>query len=140
MCAVKIVVQWANVNSLGVLRAILDASSLGSATYLVTEFNKPFTANGFGNRFRKWCDEAGLTHCSAHGLRQAGATIAAENGATEHQLMAIYGWESPKQAALYTRKVNRRRLAAQAMHLLLPNVPRSRDAAGSGTLPGKKSN
>ncbi len=23
-----------------------------------------------------------------------------ENGATEHQLMAIFGWDSPKQAAL----------------------------------------
>lgn len=123
------------------LRALLDATPLGNPTYLVTEFNKPFTANGFGNRFRKWCDEAGLRHCSAHGLRKAGATIAAENGATEHQLMAIYAWESPKQAALYTRKVNRHRLAAQAMHLLVPkNVPPSRDATGSGTLSGKKPN
>ena len=122
------------------LRAILDVSPLGETTYLVTEFNKPFTANGFGNRFRKWCDEAGLTHCSAHGLRKAGATIAAENGATEHQLMAIYGWESPKQAALYTRKVNRHRLAAQAMHLLVPNVPPSLGGAGGGTLSGKKPN
>lgn len=120
--------------------AVLDASVLGGSTHLVTAFNKPFTANGFGNRFRKWCDEAGLTHCSAHGLRKAGATIAAENGATEHQLMAIYGWESPKHAALYTRKVNRHRLAAQAMHLLVPNVPPSRNTAGSGTLPGKKPN
>lgn len=123
------------------LRAILDASPLGETTYLVTEFNKPFTANGFGNRFRKWCDEAGLTHCSAHGLRKAGATIAAEGGATEHQLMSIFGWESPKQAALYTRKVNRHRLAAQAMHLLVPkNVPPSPDGAGSGTLSSKKPN
>ena len=122
------------------LRAVLDASPTGSTTFLVTEFNKPFTANGFGNRFRKWCDEAGLAQCSAHGLRKAGATIAAENGATEHQLMAIYGWESPKQASLYTRKVNRHRLAAQAMHLLVPNVPPSRGETGSGTFPGKKPN
>ncbi|MCE3248703.1 MAG: integrase family protein, partial [Geminicoccaceae bacterium] len=57
-------------------------------------------------------------HCSAHGLRKAGATIAAENGATEHQLMAIFGWDSPKQAALYTRAANRRKLAGGAMHLL----------------------
>jgi hypothetical protein len=34
------------------LRAILDASTLGEVTYLVTEFDKPFTANGFGNRSR----------------------------------------------------------------------------------------
>lgn len=122
------------------LRAVLDASPTGSTIFLIPEFNKPLTANGFGNRFRKWCDEAGLPRCLAHGLRKAGATIAAENGATEHQLMAIYGWESPKQAALYTRKVNRHRLAAQAMHLFVPNVPPSRGATGTGTLPSKKPN
>ncbi|MBC7906993.1 MAG: tyrosine-type recombinase/integrase [Rhodospirillaceae bacterium] len=102
------------------LRAILDATPSGHLAYLVTEFGKPFTANGFGNWFRKRCNEAGLPQCSAHGLRKAGATIAAENGATEHQLMAIYGWESPKQAALYTRKANRKHLADSAMHLLVP--------------------
>lgn len=102
------------------LRASLDAFGSGHLTYLVTEFGKPFTANGFGNWFRKRCDEAGLSGCTAHGLRKAGATIAAENGATEHQLMAIYGWESPKQAALYTRKASRKRLIGDAMHLIVP--------------------
>jgi len=102
------------------LRAVLDATPSGHLAYLVTEFGKPFTSNGFGNKMRDWCDQAGLPQCSAHGLRKAGATIAADNGATEHQLMAIYGWDSPKQAALYTRTANRRRLAAGAMHLIVP--------------------
>jgi integrase len=104
------------------LREELDAFPSDHLVYLVTEFGKPFTANGFGNWFRKRCNEAGLPHCSAHGLRKAGATIAAENGATEHQLMAMYGWESPKQAALYTRKANRKRLAGEAMHLIVPRL------------------
>ena len=101
---------------------------------------KPFTANGFGNWFRRRCDEAGLPHCSAHGLRKAGATIAAENGATEHQLMAMYGWESPKQAALYTRTADRKRLIGGAMHLLVPteSVPPMAGVASSGTNKGKK--
>jgi integrase len=102
------------------LRASIDATPSGHLTYIVTEFGKPFTANGFGNWFRRRCDEAGLPGCSAHGLRKAGATIAAERGASEHELMAIYGWESPKQAALYTRKANRKKLAKQAMHLIEP--------------------
>lgn len=106
------------------LRAVLDATPSGYLTYLVTEFSKPFTANGFGNKMRDWCDRAGLPQCSAHGLRKAGATIAAENGATEHELMAIYGWDSPKQAAIYTRTANRKRLAAGAMHLIVPTNPK----------------
>lgn len=104
------------------LRDVIAGSrKTGAFTYLVSELGKPYGAKGFGNRFKKWCRAAGLPErCTAHGLRKAGASIAADNGATEHQLMAIYGWDSPKQAALYTRKVNRRRLAADAMHLLVP--------------------
>jgi len=55
---------------------------------------------------------------SAHGLRKAAATRAAENGATAHELMAIFGWVDIKEAELYTRAANRRRLAAQAMSKL----------------------
>jgi len=96
------------------LRAIIDATPSGQLIYLVTEFRKAFTAPGFGNKFRNWCDAAGLKHCSAHGLRKAGATIAAENGATPHQLNAVFGWETLRQAEGYTRKANRTLLAEQA--------------------------
>jgi hypothetical protein len=49
---------------------------------------------------------------SAHGLRKARA---ADNGATAHELMAIFGWSDIKEAEIYTRAANRKRLAAQAM-------------------------
>ena len=97
------------------LQEIIDASPTGHMTFLVTEFGKPFTANGFGGWFRRRCDEAGLRHCSAHGLRKAGAAIAAENGATESQLMAIFGWESIKEAARYTKAARQNKLARDAM-------------------------
>lgn len=100
-------------------RRILDATPSGHLTYLVTEWGKPFTAPGFGNKFRDWCNEAGLPDCSAHGIGKHAAVTAAENGATEHQLMAMFAWDSPKQAAVYTRKANRTKLAKGAMHLLV---------------------
>lgn len=102
------------------LRHVLDNSSLGQETYLVTHFGKPWVAESFSNWFSEACERAGLPQCSAHGLRKAGATIAAENGATEMELMAIFGWSSPQQAAVYTRKANRVRLADRAIHLLVP--------------------
>ena len=117
------------------LRAIIEATPSGHMTYLVTEFGKPYTAGGFGNWFRRRCDEAGLKHCSAHGLRKAGATIAAENGATAHQLMAIFGWESLRLAEVYTRTADRQRLADQGMHLL---VPRETDEQEEGASHGSK--
>jgi len=45
------------------LRQIIDASLTGATTFLVTEYRRPFSNNGFGDRFRTWCDEAGLLHC-----------------------------------------------------------------------------
>ena len=100
------------------LQAVIDATPAGHLTYLVTEHGKPYSPEGFSNWFRRKCRDAGLAKCSAHGLRKAGATIAADNGATEHQLMAIFGWESPKQAAHYTRKANRKKLAGQGMQFI----------------------
>lgn len=101
------------------LQKIIDASPLGDLTFLVNDWNnRPFTDSGFGNKFRKWCHQAGLPHCTPHGLRKAGATIAADNGATAHQLMAMFGWSTIKMAEHYTRKANQTRLAEGAMHLL----------------------
>jgi hypothetical protein len=41
---------------------------------------------------------------------------AANNGVTVHQLMAIFGWDTIKEAEKYTAKETR--LAESAMHLL----------------------
>jgi integrase len=101
------------------LQRVLDTSPLGDPTYLVTDYGHPFTANGFSNWFRKRCREAGLHGCSAHGLRKAGAATAAENGASTHTLMAIFGWLSVTEAERYTRAAERKRLARQGMGLLV---------------------
>jgi integrase len=107
--------DFVEVPILPMLAKELAAGPQDQLTYLVTEFGKPFTANGFGNKFKDWCRQAGLPHCTAHGLRKAGATFAAENGATVHQLMAIYGWKTAKMAELYTRKARQRMLAGSGM-------------------------
>jgi integrase len=101
------------------LQTVISASPTGDLTYLVTEHGKPYTAAGFGNWFRDRCNDAGLSHCSAHGLRKAGATIAAENGATTHQLMAIFGWLTIKEAERYTQAAQRKRMAGDAIGLLM---------------------
>jgi integrase len=104
------------------------ATTCGELTFLVTSFGKPFTRAGFGNWFRDRCDEAGLNHCAAHGCRKAGATIAAENGATEKQLMALFGWQTSKEATLYTRAASQKVLAASAGPLLIPRQKKNKSA------------
>lgn len=96
------------------LQEAIDAcrpSTKGHLHFIINEWDKPFSEKGLGQRMRKWCDAIGLNHCSSHGLRKAGATFAADNGATENELMATFGWTSSKQAQLYTKKANRKRLA-----------------------------
>lgn len=105
---------------LAALQEVIGASAaiIGDETFIVTDFGKQFSDAGFGNKFRDWCNQAELPHCSAHGCRKAGAVIAAENGATARQLMAIFGWDTMKQAEHYTRAADQKRLAGSAMHLL----------------------
>jgi hypothetical protein len=47
--------------------------------------------------------------------RKARATILAERGATDRQLMAVFGWSSEKEATKYTKAANRKKLAATAL-------------------------
>ena len=128
------------------LRAVIDTTPSGHLNYLVTEYGKPYaTAKSFGNWFKRQCVMAGLAHCSAHGLRKAGATIAAERGASGHALMAIFGWTTLKQAEGYTRAADQQRLADEHMHLIVPeqseaeSVPLQSAVASGGTKRGEKS-
>lgn len=98
---------------------IADCSDIaGDLTFLVTDYGKPFTENGIGNWIRDRCDEAGLPQCTAHGLKKAGATIAAENGATTRQLMAMFDWDTPDMAEVYTRAAEQKKLAGEGMFLI----------------------
>jgi len=126
------------------LRASIDATKSGHLAYLVTAFGQPHSVKAFGNWFAKRCREAGLDRgLSAHGLRKLGARRCAEAGATEHQLMALFGWSSTKQAALYTRNASRARLEADAAPLLMrgrnsnESVPLFPVVASGGTSRGK---
>jgi integrase len=104
------------------LQRIIEATPSGALTFLVTEFERPFTANGFGNRFRKWCDEAAMPlECSAHGLRKAAATRLAEAGATELEIRAITGHQTSKEVNRYTKAASQKLLATSGMAKLTGN-------------------
>jgi integrase len=128
------------------LRQSIDATKkhVGHLVYLMTQWGKPHSAKGFGNWFKDRCREAGLEDLSAHGLRKLAAQRCAEAGATEHQLMALFGWTNPQQAAVYTKKANRAKLEAEAARLLQAqssniNVPLFPAVASGGTIGPKKS-
>ena len=100
------------------LAKIIDGTPSRHLTFLVTDFGKPFSVAGFGNKFRAWCDEAGLSRCSAHGLRKATAARLAEGGATPHEIMAITGHKTLKEVERYTNAARRSLLANAGMSKL----------------------
>lgn len=97
------------------LLQVIEASPCGDLTFLVTDFGKPFTIAGFGNKFREWCDEAGLKNCASHGLRKAAATRLAELGAPPHEIMAITGHKTLSEVQRYTKAADQKRLAQSAV-------------------------
>ena len=57
--------------------------------------------------------------------RKTGATIAAENGATVHELNAMFGWTGTKMAMRYTENANRKRAAREGFKKLANNLATS---------------
>jgi integrase len=102
---------------LDVLQATLDAGPIGADTWIVGARGKRFTKESFGNLFSEAAQAAGIFK-SAHGVRKIAATIAAENGATEAELDAIFGWTGGRMASHYTKTANRTKLARQAAEKL----------------------
>ena len=100
------------------LAEILAAGPLGEMAIIATKKGQPMRKEVLGNLFKKACIDAGIHGKSAHGIRKAAATRAANNGATVATLEAIFGWEGGQMAALYTKTADRRRLAAEHMKKL----------------------
>jgi integrase len=95
--------------------AINAAAPADHLVFLLNERGAAFTARAFGKWFSAQCDRIGLDRLSPHGVRKLAATRMAERGATAHELMAFFGWASIKEAERYTRRVDRERLARNAV-------------------------
>lgn len=124
------------------LQEAIDAAPTGDMAFLATDFGKPFTSNGFGNRFRKWCDDAGLKNCSVHGLRKAAASRLAELGCTEQEIMAITGHRTSKEVTRYTRAASQKTRAESALRRITEeqNTDKSVPLLGSVATGGTKTN
>lgn len=108
------------------LATSIAATKTGDLVFLLNTLGRPWKSNSFGYWFAERCDEAGVPG-RAHGLRKAGATLAADNGATAFELMAMYGWSSIKVAEIYTRNANRIKLAERGANKLFPHPTEVRE-------------
>ncbi len=102
----------------------IEATKHNNLLFLENKWGKPWQNISFGRWFADRCIEAGVPGRS-HGLRKAGATFAADNGATSFELTAMYGWSSTKMAEVYTKKADKIRLAERAANKLYPHLDKS---------------
>jgi integrase len=78
-----------------------------SPTYLTTVTGKAFSKDAFSHTFKKWCVEAGLPHCSPHGVRKHVATEAGNKGKGDLVIAELLGHTGTKNVGKYTKKVNK---------------------------------
>lgn len=110
-----------SVPMLATTKAAIDALPAAPIRFLITTvFGKPFTDAGLGNKARDWFDQAGLPHCSLHGLRKAISRQLAEGGASDAEGQAVTGHKKSETFASYRAKANRSRLADRALSNLGP--------------------
>jgi len=112
-----------------ILEAVLASHKIENLTYLVTEFGKPFSVKGLGNRISDWWRQAGMGHLTSHSVRKGLATDVAHNEATDSMLEAMFGWKDGKTSKIYTRNAERARLARQTVERI------NWDGIGSKLLP-----
>lgn len=105
------------------LQASIDATPTGDLVFLTNKRGEPFpSGQSFSQWFQRQAKAAGLhKECTAHGVRKAGATIAANNGATPHELMAMFTWSKISMAEVYTKEADKARLARGAAERIANN-------------------
>ncbi|GBQ19403.1 phage related integrase [Gluconacetobacter sacchari DSM 12717] len=105
----------------GALIAEIEQCDRSAPRFLLTREDdpRPYSPNGFYNRFVEWAKEAGLpAGLSPHGLRKAAARRLAEAGCTPHQIAAITGHKTLAEVERYTRAADQVRMAQEAMRRL----------------------
>ncbi len=95
------------------------AATVQGPTYLLTEHGRPFkTPDSLGQLFRRWCRDAGLEGRSSHGIRKAAGHLLAQAGCSQYQIMSIHGHTQAQTSEVYTKGVERWKMAADAMRTL----------------------
>ena len=100
---------------------MIEKTETGDFAFIVGKKGRPLTKESFGNWFREACRAANIPK-SAHGLRKFSATLAADAGATTHQLMAQFGWVTVQQAELYTKSADRARLGKDTSRIVAEQI------------------
>jgi integrase len=98
------------------LKDATRAPKVIGGTYVLGPKGRPYASgDSMSAMFKRWCKDAGLPTLSAHGVRKGLAELLAEIGCSQYEIMAILGHSEAKTSEVYTRRVERWKLAMGAM-------------------------
>lgn len=101
------------------LREAIDAMPPGDhLCFVPSDRGRAYSAASFGNRFKAWCREAGLPHCTAHGLRKAISRRMAENRIGNAGIKAVTLHSRDDEVSLYVAAADQRRLAESSIQAI----------------------
>ena len=101
------------------LKAATRAPKVQGNTYVLGRGGRPYASgDSMSSMFKRWCRDAGMAHLSAHGVRKGLAELLAELGCSQYAIMAILGHSEAKTSEVYTRRVERWRLARSAIAMV----------------------
>ena len=112
---------WVTVELSEGLMELIEATKTGELNFIVGAHGRRFTKESFGNWFADRCREAGIQK-SAHGLRKLSSTLAAEGGVSARRLMAMYGWSNIRQAEVYTKAADDKRMGIESSRVVAEQI------------------
>ncbi|WP_336979854.1 site-specific integrase [Altererythrobacter fulvus] len=115
------------------LRQALEAGPLGNTYLLESRRGDVITPKSFYQMIKKACVEAGLPHCSPHGLRKSAARRCREAGCTDEEGMAITGHKTVKEYRRYAGDDSHAARADAAMSKVMANHSKRLASAKSQT-------
>lgn len=100
----------------------------------------PYQAATLGNRFKSWATEAGLPHCTLHGIRKGQATRIVNWGGTPDEVMAYLAHKTNAEGVTYTKKANRGSLVDSGLARVSGEKPEQKLSNLSAKLDKKSGN
>lgn len=125
---------WVTVELSENLMKLIETTKTGELNFIVGAHGRKFTKESFGNWFADRCREAGIQK-NAHGLRKLSSTLAAEGGLSARRMMAMYGWSNIRQAEVYTRAADDKRMGIESSRVVaeqIENIDSPHPDSGAG--------
>ncbi|MFT4254422.1 MAG: tyrosine-type recombinase/integrase [Caulobacter sp.] len=97
------------------LERSIQAADGSGLMFLQTHYGEPYSEKGFSKWFSDLAKQAGLSGCTAHGLRKVAAVRMADAGCTAHEIMAVTGHKSMAEVQRYTAAASQKTNALAAM-------------------------